>query len=270
MISRIALLLVTSFWLVMNFLLWRAEFGGRDDLGNQVPVAVVWRKILTAPDNSSLDILHHGKKVGYCHWSTGLGRAAAQAGGAVEAGSADSPAKADDYWLELEGAATLAESLPKMGFGLSLKLAANRDWRELNARFSFHRTTVVIHSAAAGQKIHLRVDDEGQKTERTISLAGLGNPLTLARELKLPLPAELVTAAESLPDQQKSASLPALNWEARNAWVNVGHTTVRVYHLRARLFDRRQVTIMVSPVGEILRVELPDEWVLVNDGLGVL
>jgi hypothetical protein len=42
---------------------------------------------------------------------------------------------------------------------------------------------------------------------------------------------------------------------------------VRVYHLQARLFDRYHIKVTVSRVGEILRVDLPDDWVLVNEAL---
>ncbi len=72
MLYRAALLSVTLFWLLMNVLLWRAEYGQRDAARTPVPVAVVWHKMLTAPDTSSLTILHHGKKFGFCHWMTSI------------------------------------------------------------------------------------------------------------------------------------------------------------------------------------------------------
>jgi len=42
---------------------------------------------------------------------------------------------------------------------------------------------------------------------------------------------------------------------------------VRAYRLQTRLLDRFQALIFVSSVGEILRIELPDEIILVNDQL---
>src|SRR5689334_14386509 len=73
MLSRIAFLLITVFWLVMMVLLWRSEYIGNRGLGASVPLEVVWQKILTAPDNSSLEISHHGQKIGYCRWATIVG-----------------------------------------------------------------------------------------------------------------------------------------------------------------------------------------------------
>src|SRR5882757_8085812 len=74
MFSRVTLILVTVFWLCMNFLLWRSEFGGRNHIGTSVPVEVVWQKILTAPDVSQLQLSHHGKDVDMGRWTANIGQ----------------------------------------------------------------------------------------------------------------------------------------------------------------------------------------------------
>ena len=61
-----------------------------------------------------------------------------------------------------------------------------------------------------------------------------------------------------------------LKWEARNDRLTIGSNPVRVYRLEARLFDRYRAILFVSPVGEILRVELPDDILLTNDALSNL
>src|ERR1700683_643253 len=73
MISRLTFFLIAAFWVAMNFLLWRAEYGSR---GGEisVPVDLVWRKILTAPDASSLNIFQDGRRTGFCEFSTGVGQ----------------------------------------------------------------------------------------------------------------------------------------------------------------------------------------------------
>ena len=60
---------------------------------------------------------------------------------------------------------------------------------------------------------------------------------------------------------------PQLDWEARNDWLEIGHAQVRVYRLRAQLLDRYQIVVIVSRVGEIMRVELPDGLLLMNEAL---
>ena len=74
--SRIFFGLIAGFWLVMNFLLWRSQSLAHNQIGSAIPVEIVWDKILTAPDNSSLDIYDHDKKVGFCHWVPVVGGAA--------------------------------------------------------------------------------------------------------------------------------------------------------------------------------------------------
>jgi hypothetical protein len=59
----------------------------------------------------------------------------------------------------------------------------------------------------------------------------------------------------------------ALHWEARNDRLQIGNNFVRVYRLEARLFERLKAALFVSPVGEILRLELPGDIVMTNDAL---
>ena len=89
-------------------------------------------------------------------------------------------------------------------------------------------------------------------------LAGLGLPpatawlATLAQGFKLPDPTTLALG---------------LAWEARSDWFKLGHSRLRVYRVEARLLDKYRATVVLSRVGEILRVELPDDLVLVNEAL---
>ena len=57
----------------MNVLLWRAEIAGRNNIGSPVPLETVWQKMITAPDQSALEIRHHGKKLGFCRWIPTIG-----------------------------------------------------------------------------------------------------------------------------------------------------------------------------------------------------
>src|SRR6185295_17083119 len=70
---RVYLLLVTAFFITMNVLLWRSEFGGRGHLGAPIPAELVWEKVLTSPDNSFLEIRHHGVKIGRAQWAASIG-----------------------------------------------------------------------------------------------------------------------------------------------------------------------------------------------------
>src|ERR1035441_6464974 len=71
MISRGAFLLVAAFWVAMNVLLWRAEYDSRN-AGIPVPLDLVCRKILTAPDPSTMSVYQDGQRMGFCTFSTSV------------------------------------------------------------------------------------------------------------------------------------------------------------------------------------------------------
>ena len=71
MIPRITFLLIAAFWIAMNVLLWRAEYDSHG-MGVRVPAALVWQKILTAPDISSLNVFPDGQRAGFCEFSTSV------------------------------------------------------------------------------------------------------------------------------------------------------------------------------------------------------
>ena len=270
MYTRIALALSALFWLTMNFLLWRSEYGGGATLGTSVPTELVWRKILTAPDNSLLDILHHGKKAGFCRWTTSAGMALAPDLGG-ETPAVVQPNTAPGYRLNLTGNLALSTPTNRFQFDLDLMLTTNRDWQEVDLRLGLHGNSVSLHSVVSEKKIRLRTVSDGVRDEENFTFADLQNPQALARAFDVPLP----LAAFGLPDFATNAPndhLPelGLTWTARNDWLPLGRTSVRVYRLQTTLLDRYHAVVFLSRVGEILRVELPDDWVLVNEEAGAL
>ena len=262
MLYRAAFILVALFWLAMNALLWRAEYGQRARVGSALPAQVVWQKILTSPDSSSLTIFFHGKKIGFCHWITSVGDEFSRfkSGEAPPEGMVKRVA---GYGLQLEGNLVFQDFANRARFDASLRLGTNELWEELSVRLSLRPSTIELHSIAAEQKLRLRVGEGRDKIERVIAFSELQNPQALLGELagSAGLLGELGSA--SLPP--RTASWNGLKWEARSDSVKIGMAPVPAYRLQARLFDRYQVLIFVSRVGEILRVELPNDVVLLND-----
>ena len=267
MFARITFLASAVFWVTMNYLLWRSEYGGPNHQGGRVPTEMVWRKIITSPDNSSLDILHHGKKAGYARWAVNERRDPAGAGSLVGGLSVTGPADPPKgYRLDLEGNVAPDRDSGRIYFDLSIELATNRVWEQMAIRISIGRSSLAINSRAAEQSVHLVTGEDGEKQERVLTFAELKNPQALAEAFAVPLPEGFVGISEMSTNALENI-LPAqgLEWEARSDWINIGHTAARAYRLQAQPLERWRIVIMVSPVGEILRVELPDEWVLVSD-----
>jgi hypothetical protein len=281
MLSRITLLLLTLFWLTMSFLLWRSEYVGENQVGASVPVGVIWRKIRTAPDPSPLQILHNGVKVGYCKWASSVNQDIIKNKLLTDDATPDAapPAKAatqPNYRLNFDGNLALPNLPGRIQFESEIKLGSNNDtWDEFHFKVGLRPSVWEIHSKASEQTARLVMDDHDGRFEHIFKFGDLQNPQTLMDEFNLPAQLGLLGMLAPLPKKSPPGAaadpgLPpelGLQWTAHNDWVTIGHTSVRTFRLEATLLERYRMRIIVSRVGEILRVELPDGWELVNDQL---
>ena len=269
MVQRLTFVAIALFWIVMNVLLWRSEFG-RGESGAAIPVATVWQKMLTAPDNSSLTVLYKGKRVGFCRWSVNVGQELSTGQISTEEYAPEGRIeKLTGYTIDLEGGVALGAATNRLTFDLSVKLSTNQVWREVRLRSGYQRNIWEIRSNVGDETVRLRVDNEGQRWDSTITFAELRNPEKLLAELVGPA-APAIAAGLGVPLRPSpgqaglSINLP---WEARSDWITIAHARVKAYRLTARLLDRYKVSVLVSRVGEIIRVDLPGDVILVNDDI---
>jgi hypothetical protein len=277
MFSRITLILLAVFWLTMSYLLWRSEYVGQNQVGSTVPIAVVWRKIRTAPDTSGLQIMHNGVKVGYCKWSSSVGQDIIKNKLLSEDATPDPapPAKTANYRLNFEGNLALPDQLARVRFESEIKLGtSNNSWEEFHLKVGLKPAIWEIYSKSSEQTARLIVDDREGRFEHLFRFADLQNPQTLMDEFNLPAQFGLLGMFAPLPKPGKPGTAAptldtelGLQWKCSNDWVTIGHTSVRTFRLEATLLERYRMKIIVSRVGEILRVQLPDGWELVNDQL---
>ena len=248
----------------MNVLLWRAEYGSHG-ADVSVPVDLVWRKILTAPDASSLTVFQDGKKTGFCEVSTSVEQAMAALdedklppeGIVTRAG----------YQIRFEGNVSLGDFTNRINFTARLQFSSNRAWRELNLKLSSRLATVELHSVAARQAVHLKIASDGVVIEHDFTFADLQNPGVLLN----PLAGSFGDGSLNKPDWLAVPPAPAalagnVRWEAHHERLRLGRELVSAYRLETRVLDQ-PVVIDISTLGEILRVELPggltatlDEW----------
>jgi hypothetical protein len=266
MLSRITLTVLAGFWVTMNVLLWRAEYGRKASLGTTVPSRVVWEKILTSPDSSSLTIWRRGKKIGFCHWITSVSEDLSRLS------SAESPPEGMvrdivNYRLELEGNVLVSDSNDRLRFDTHLTLGKNEQWQAFDLRLTLRPNTWQVRSVAAERTLRLNWQEGTENFSRSISFSELEHPQALMQELAGPLAEVLVNGTGLLPSGTNQSSF-AVRWDARHESIRLGHSPVEVYRLETHLLDRFDVVVFVSRAGEILRVELPEDIVMVNDQLG--
>jgi hypothetical protein len=253
--SRILFLGTAAFWITMNFLLWRTEYSSHGG-GEPVPVELVWRKILTAPDPSSLSIYQHAERSGFCEFSTSVETEMARL-------DEDKPppeglvARAG-YQIRLNGNTSLGDFTNRLRFEGRLEFSAKRQWRELTLKLSTHTATVEIHSLATNQTVHFRITNDEGVNERDFAFADLASPGALLSTFGASFSGGLLDALD-LPGMSESQTAMAqnLNWEAHRDRLKVGNEPVSVYRLETHVLGYA-IVIYASTLGEILRIELPD------------
>ena len=270
MVKRVILLVVTVFWASMMALLWRAEYGSGRSLGSPVPVGLVWGKILTAPDSSTLQIHYRGTNLGFCRWTAAVGQEVSTAlSTGDELGPQGLPDKPATYKLDLEGSVNLAEFGSRVGYDLVLKLDGDQRWQEFHARLKLRPDVYEIEVLAPAQTVRVKSNAGGRAYDRLFKFSDLQNPQKLLREAGGPLlPAMLGSLGLPTSTNALARLTPGLKWTAHEDWLMAGRTRMRIYRLETRLLDRYRIRVSVSPVGEILRIELPGEVVLQHDTLG--
>jgi hypothetical protein len=264
MIPRLTFFFIAVFWVAMNFLLWRAEYGAH---GGEisVPVDLVWRKILTAPDASSLNVFQDGRRTGFCEFSTGVGTEMARLD---ENSPPPEGVVARAGWqIRANGNMSFGDFTNRVHFNGRLQFSPARDWRELDLKISSRIASVEIHSFATNQNVHLKIINDGATVERNLAFDDLQNPSALFRAFGGDFGGEFFGGFD-LPavPQNSTAFAQTIRWEAHRGRIKIGGEPVSIYRLETQVLQNK-IVIYVSTLGEILRVELPggitaviDEW----------
>lgn len=263
MLARITFAGIVIFWMVMNVLLWRSEYGANN--GSMiVPADLVWRKILTAPDASSLSVYQNGERTGFCEFSTSVEQEMAQL-------DEDKPppeglvARAG-YQVRLSGNVGLGGFTNRIKFDGRVSFGPHRNLRELSLKVMLRLGVVEIHASATNQNMHVKFTSEGTSVERDIAFADLQNPARLIRVMAGDFGGEWLGAFDLPVLPQTSAIVQNVRWTATRDRLTLGHEPVPAYRLETSVLDHR-VIIYATTLGEILRVELPggllatlDDW----------
>lgn len=267
--QRLIFFAVTGFFIGMNLLLWRSEYGDSARFGASLPTDVVWEKVLTSPDDSWMEVRHRGAKIGRAHWRARLSEEVPEFDPEDPLGELSPEGMVQTvtgYSLDFSGNVALDE-LTRLRFDLGLELDARQAWKELTIKLVVKPFSLEVFASAQEEAVRLVAVEDDQRKEWTYKLADLRDPARLMKDLGGPmLPAALGALMGPL-RAEAAAGGPGLVWEARNDRLMVGRTELRVYRLEARLLERFRAVFLVSPVGELLRVEFPGDLVMINDAL---
>ena len=268
------LIFVTLFFVTMNALLWRSEFGSQHVLGSTVRTEVVLERMLKSSDASDLEIRHKGIKIGRCRWTTTLVEPmrSPKEEALLPEGMTD---RVLGYNLDLDGS-LLLKNPARIRFNFRLALGTNYGWNSLFMRVLVYprgQTRPIEVEARANTEddpLRLRppIFSEGDRRgEEVIPLQDLRDPDKFLSRFGGPaLPALLTTLGIPLKQLATAPGAPGVEWQAlKGHRVPLGRSLISVYRLHARLLDRYPINVYVTEGGEIFRVELPNDVTLVNE-----
>lgn len=273
MSQRIFLLAVTGFWVTMNVLLWRSEFRDDSEGGSAIPVQAVWERMLRAPDDSVLEVYHKKQRLGSFRWAANIQETLATGRTASEDPGIEGMVKQPTgYSIDItEGLLDVGRGQKSVRFTASTAFVTNHNWLAFTLQVMQRPNSVSLSANAASNTLAVAVIAGGEQHQREFKFDQLREPERLLGEFggTGPLPLELLTGSllNGMGLGQLRQLAPTLRWEARNDWMKIGHSRLRVFRVQARLFDKHHVVVHVSRVGEILKVELPDEVVMLNTRL---
>jgi hypothetical protein len=267
--TRLLAFLLGTFWLVMLGLLCWSEFGGRRHLGSGASLETIWNKMLTSPDASALAVMYEGEEIGWCKWAPAIIEAGAPSRGAADSRNLEGMVReVVGYQLTVEGAFSLPDDLSRYQFKFQLGLAEPRQWRDFNLRFNDQLTTIRLQSSAATRELAVQTEGAMQLDTR-FSFNDLQNPGQLAGQLGGPLAAIALANLPFIPRGTNSpGTLGNLKWAAEHDWTRVLNERVRCYRLSTKILDRYEIIVLVSRVGEVLRITLPGGVTLINHADG--
>ncbi len=130
------------------------------------------------------------------------------------------------------------------------------------------KMTVHINAFAKDETVLLRIETPQETISKKFTFAELMNPSFILQSLGGPL--AMMLLPQLIPGSQTNiAELPKLdiNWRCYYDNLAVGKSTLRVYRIEAKLPGGFQVAATISKAGEILKIELPDNIVLLNEAL---
>lgn len=266
--QRIILLVVTLFFGTMNVLLWRTQIVGDNPIASRVPLDAVWQRMLEAPDLSALEIRHQGEKIGALRWVPAVLEAPHDPQRAESEVVPEGLVKQfTGYQVEADGHVFL-EARKKLQFTFNFELHTNQTLRKLHLRVGARSQAWDFAYAATNQALRLRTEGEGAFEERLFPLATRGDWEAILREFAGPVFANALLALGfrelTAPGLQSSVGV---SLQARSDRLRLRHSRLRGYRVTLRWLDRLQASVFVNAVGEIIRADLPEGVMLLNDGL---
>ncbi len=248
---------IVAFWVTMNILLWRSESGYGDRLESTVPLRAVLERILNAADPSTLRLSHHGQDLGQLRWIPSIRETPVETNSIAPEGMVTA---ATGYHLDID--LRLTGDLPESRWDLisHLDLDLRHDWEEIAIKLIQRPSSWEIQARRGEDAVELLVTEgRAPPFRRRFSFADLGELPTALGPL-----APFLTSQLNLAGTNRLKSPAPIEWKASDSQLRLGRHPMRAFRIQGKILGRFDLVAYVSRAGEILRVELPDHYVLTS------
>lgn len=254
----------------MNYLLFRYESGNRNRYHSTVPIDVVWKKVLMSPDPSNLEIFYQGKRIGNCRWVAGAGEEQMRKFLQSDEGEPTKTPiqKPTFYTIDFDGSVMVKGMKGNARFYFHTLLQNENVWSNLSLRVSMENLTVNLNALAADETVLLRIDTPQETFSKKFTFAELMNPTAILQSLGGPLSLLLLPELPSGSGTNLIGTTRIdLNYRSYYDNLTIGKSPLRVYKVEVILWGKFKAVATISRAGEILKIELPDNLVLINEAL---
>jgi hypothetical protein len=273
--QRLILVMLGCFWLFMTWQLWRVEYAGQK-LGAAVEISTVWDKVLRAPDDSQLQIVHapSGQLMGSLDWQPKvLTENTSRVEGQIT--------RIDGYELEMDnGVFLLGTDQGQVKFGINLVMNAASAWQtvRINFRMLDDQNITDLHlgalATASNQVLNLDLELHNYSNRIQMPLEDIRDPRKFSKALlELRGTGKLTTittmfAINKLLDEANLGTQLDFNFELpRKAHLDRlpgVRSDIKVYRVDFEPFQGWPASMYINPTGEILLVRLPQGYELRN------
>ena len=270
--QRLILAILTCFWAYMGYRLWQVEYAGQS-LGAAVGIEVVWDKVLNAQDEAPLSIVNErtGEALGWMMWSPTVTRDDSDKRPEVEG----MVRTAKGYSLNIDrGRIFGSEYAVDFTFSFHVGFGPNpeREWTDVHLIIKQQNETVDYNMRLDAQSTNtffsLEVENDSTTNHVEIAYADLRKPDKLIHAgMELAGVNPLVTAGTSLAVRNLMGKTQlAKSVSFKFPWPKQAHydqlpgvrTHIKVYRVDVPIVEGMLLKIYINPLGEILRVEVPE------------
>ena len=262
MVRHLMTAVIGAFWLTMVILLWRTESGAGGKLVSRVPLEAVVERILNAADPSTLRLTRQGQELGQLRWLPSVREHPPETNSLAPEGMVSAVTGFHlDVDLTLKGQTPDARWYVVGQVDLDLKY----QWEQLVLRLIQRPMTWELRSSRGEDAVEMIIDEGRGKTFRQ----------RFTREDLTQIPTALGPVAALLPPgfgltplsgagATNRPTAPPIRWEASDGELRVGGHSMRAFRIEGRILEHFTVVAYISRAGELLRIELPDHYLLTS------